>query len=1163
MYSIYADGVCIYNDRYPTPEYKLDSPVLKMADSAAGSLDAVLPPVNVGYDTLKRMKTTLTVKRHDKEIWEGRIIEDSYDFLKNRHIYCEGALAYFNDTCQPQREYRNVTLEQFIKSVIDIHNSKVPDNRKIYFEYQAVEGGVIEYRATQFEQTLEALNQVCTDYNCHMKIEKKTIDGVYGNYIKFFTGVISSSTQSVEFGKNLLDYTSNFDMSELATVIVPLGAVKTRANTTQIGDAIDLDKAVEYSDDQGWGVWQTKTLGTYINTEESIQQGGDIINREHEGEPGWEGYSTAVLKIKASTNDVKNTVYISSRMHQGWGMYTWQTMDPMLQYRNGKYSSVPLGFTDMVEEAVEVPVGQPGDYYVLTVGSFGGDIQLRVNVSAQVTDQLDEYYTAEDAMVSTVNLTDGVPGEGQVPGFVYGKIYVKNEDVPGSDVPGNPDKTFLRTNASDGFIQNGSALDGFFQPGQYSISIGTTEDKVLQARVFWYRGTTRVFDGNTDWLTLPARFTLPETVSAGDPLFSLRLMLKYANSTAEFPDPTVVDPETGLKYVTKLVVTKGEKHGSLYVTAQSKNLFNSSMEQGSLFESGDLIGKPNQVTDMSKIRTSDFIYTLDDNSKPIGFEPGDYLIHGRTTKESADDTRVINVKAFFYDEDGTYADSTDWIKMTDNSGAKIIIPDRGEYEEGDDAGKKIRSKVKFMFYSAHDDIPDEVTAISAVSELMFEQGASIPSMYEPANSALQEYGWIEKVITFNECENPDELYYKAKTYLASGQFDKMTLSVKALDLSILGVDTDALDVNSYIYVSSRPHGLARFFEISSLDIPLNKPENMQFELGSHTVQTLTSINNNTNSELLAKINAGSSQSYILSEARKNAEAIIVDGFGTGAVITVTNDADQPTGVGFFKVWHEPDEDHDEGYYTEYTGGYPSARWSEIKSDPAFANVCCLLINHEGIVFYGNGLSADSTIDLVNPTGQIIANSILAGTMYADHILGGTLTLGVGGSPDDDIPDGQLIIKSPTRLPWGSDSDHGNMVEMIKDKGILQQGFVPSSAGGDNITRQVQLYNGRLYGSVWARNQQDVSVSEYHLAGEIFMGTLWGDDNDPRNDRYGMDIVSTNGPLMITTGELRVRTSNAAGDAGRQGATDSITLVDTNGTPLTLEFVNGIYVGAHY
>lgn len=1156
MYSIYADGVCIYHDRYPTPEYKMDSPVLKIADSAAGSLDAVLPPVNVGYETLKRMKTTLTVKRHDKEIWEGRIIEDSYDFLKNRHIYCEGALAYFNDTCQPQREYRNVTLEQFIKSVIDIHNSKVPDNRKIYFEYQAVEGGVIEYRATQFEQTLEVLNQVCTDYNCHMKIEKKTIDGVYGNYIKFFTGVISASTQSVEFGKNLLDYTSNFDLSELATVIVPLGAVKTRANTTQIGDAIDLDTYAPYSADRGWGVEQIKTLGTYINNEDTIRAGGDIINREHEGEPGWEGYSTAVLKIKASTNEVKNTIYISSRMHAGWGMYTWQTKDPALQYTSGKFSSIPLGFSDMVEEAVEVPVGQTDDYYVLTVGSFGGDIQLRVNVSAQVTDQLDEYYTAEDALVSTINLTDGVPGEGQVPGFEYGKIYVKNEASPGSDVPsdpdtGEPDKTFLRTKASDGFIQNGSALDGFFQPGQYSISIGTTEDKILQARVLWYRGTTRVFDGNTDWLTLPARFTLPETVSAGDPLFSLRVMLKYATSTAEFPDPTVVDPETGLKYVTKLVVTKGEKHGSLYVTAESKNLFNSSMEQGSLFESGDLIGKPSQVVDMSKIRTSDFIHTLDNGGSEKGFEPGDYLVHGRTTKESADDTRVINVKAFFYDEDGTYADSTDWIKMTDNSGAKITIPDRGEYEEGDDAGKKIRSKVKFMFYSAHDDVADDVTAISAVSELMFEQGASIPSMYEPANSSLQEYGWIEKVITFNECENPDELYYKAKTYLASGQFDKMTLSVKALDLSILGVDTDALDVNSYIYVSSRPHGLARFFEISALDIPLNKPENMQFDLGSETVQTLTSINNNTNSELLAKINAGSSQSYILSEARKNAEAAIIDGFATGAVVTVTNDADQPTGIGFFKVWHAPDQLHPEpeGYYVDYTGDYPSARWSDI-SDPngPMRDVACLLINANGQVFYGNGVGNPSTITLANGTGQILANSALFGTMYADKILGGTLTLGIGG--DQDHPDGQIVIKSPTRLPWGSDSDHGNMVEINKDKGVLQQG-VAEGYGGQ--VRQVMMNSGVIEGSVY-----NESTGDWTTAGKLFMGDVY------QGGGVGIRIVAIGGGPIKLEGPIQLAGTiypDGWGTGVASGADGDLAVVTgSDGTTTTFHFRNGIFTG---
>lgn len=1230
MYSVYVDGECVYNDQYPLEEYKVISPVLKMADSAAGSLEMTLPPVNIGYDKLKRMKSTITVHRWDKEIWEGRLVEDSYDFWHNRKTYIEGALAYFNDTCQPQREYTNVTLEQFIQSVVDIHNSKVPDNRKIYFDYQNVDGSVIEYRATQYQKTLEVLNQVCTDYSCHMKIEKKTVNGVYGNYIKFFKGVLTSSTQSVEFGKNLLDYTSNFDMSELATVVVPLGAVKTRANESQIGDAIDLTQLKVYNDDDGWGVERVKTDETVLATQDEVEnQNTELIHHYS----GWYGYYTAVLLVKASTTKEKNVIYISSRMHAGFGMYIWQTVSgggAADSYHSGKYSSIPLGFTDILEEAVEVPVSEDENGRAKTmrlyVGSFGGDIELRVNMKAKVSDQLDEYYTAEDALVSSVNLVT------ETPIFTQGNIHTINEENPGTD---NDDGTkHIRTGAI--FAGSGSRP---FGDGLYSLKAAVTSGKIVQARIYWYAGQSGSLVNNTDWETLPARFTLP----SNDVGYRLRVVFRYPNSTSDFPT-------TG--EITQVDIYKGEKFGSLYVTATSKNLFSDTLEQGGIIEDGNNAGLSNSGTDMKRIRSTKPIGIVKAGGDIDGFEVGQYLIHAKTTKQTADDTRLLSVKPFFYDLNDVYVSQGEWIDMPDASGAIITVPNRGSgyssqnflsatpiFEQGEDStiiktvmkldysafdalgsykfegestiegktfyirlklykrddetlvsttewkqspaefelpdtvdhykvvpeikntdssdisptsvksfrcykGEPLRSKIRFMFKDVSDLENEPDISISALSELMLEQGASYPSMYEPANSALEEYGWIETVINFDDCESPDELYYKAKTYLASGQFDKMTLTVKALDLSILGVNTDALDINSYILVNSRPHGLSRFFEISELDIPLDRPEDATFDLGSETQQTLTSINNNTNSDLLAKINAQTSQSYILDEARKNAEAAILDGFTSGSVVTVTNAAGQPTGLGFFKVWHAADQTHDGDWYTPYTGPYPSSVWDEIKSDPAMRDIRCVLINAEGMVFYDRGVGYNSSIALATGTGQVIAKTGLFETMYADRILGGILTLGIGGSVEDEQPDGQLIIKSPDRLPWGTDSDHGNIVEMNKGAGIVQQG-----AHEDGWVRQVKILNGRLEGSVY-------EGGDWHTGGWLYTGDVYGDDiYQPRT--YGTRLVTNGGPLILAGSPVIIDGSICTGTyvSNDAGVTQSATFGTT-----TLNFKNGLLIG---
>ena len=68
MYSIYADGVCIYNDVFSLDNMKVVNPKLTLEDSAAGSLEMTLPPTNAAFDTIVRMVTDISVKKNGEEI---------------------------------------------------------------------------------------------------------------------------------------------------------------------------------------------------------------------------------------------------------------------------------------------------------------------------------------------------------------------------------------------------------------------------------------------------------------------------------------------------------------------------------------------------------------------------------------------------------------------------------------------------------------------------------------------------------------------------------------------------------------------------------------------------------------------------------------------------------------------------------------------------------------------------------------------------------------------------------------------------------------------------------------------------------------------------------------------------------------------------------------
>ena len=246
MYEIWADDLLIHSDVTPLETVKAINPVLTLEDSAAGSLEFSLPPVNVGYsDTkLKRMVTNITVKENGEWLWSGRILQDSFDFWKNRKITCEGELAFLNDSIQPPHKYQaynptsgvtETTIESFFYSLIDIHNAQVAENRQFsHGEVTVVDNdqqddGDAIYRFTNYETTLQCINDKLVDrLKGHIRIRhvKETVDGVVKevrklDYVKDDT--LTTNSQVVRFGVNLLDFSKNIDMTELATVLVPRG----------------------------------------------------------------------------------------------------------------------------------------------------------------------------------------------------------------------------------------------------------------------------------------------------------------------------------------------------------------------------------------------------------------------------------------------------------------------------------------------------------------------------------------------------------------------------------------------------------------------------------------------------------------------------------------------------------------------------------------------------------------------------------------------------------------------------------------------------------------------------------------------------------------------------------------------------------------------------
>lgn len=235
MYKIYADDILIYDDTSSDPFFKVVSPKLTMEVNAAGSLSLTIPPGNAGYDTISLMTTNISVEKDGKEIWFGRVLQEDKDFLNNRTLTCEGALAFLNDTTQQQGTYDTAGQTGIIfllETFLNEHNSHVPDDRRIYFErgYDAV---TVSYNdeldcEVNYETTIECINKfILEKTNGYLIVSRKNspLHG-YSLHVDYYDpeSMARTNTQTIEFGKNLMDFTTSLDSADFATVIVPLGA---------------------------------------------------------------------------------------------------------------------------------------------------------------------------------------------------------------------------------------------------------------------------------------------------------------------------------------------------------------------------------------------------------------------------------------------------------------------------------------------------------------------------------------------------------------------------------------------------------------------------------------------------------------------------------------------------------------------------------------------------------------------------------------------------------------------------------------------------------------------------------------------------------------------------------------------------------------------------
>lgn len=239
MYKIYAikgaTTTLIYND--VTPEListKLIDPKLSLSDNAAGSLSFKIPQNHPIYSNIEPMTYTIRVTRDGDWLWTGRVLSITKDFWLQKEVTVEGALAFLNDVALPLHKWTNFQIYAIVQRLLEIYNDHVTAPRRIYpgsISTSTSSGSPIgnhDYISTG-ESPLKHLSTLAEDWGLHMRIRESS-DLLYLDMLT--DNQLPTNNQTIDFGKNLLDYVAETDWSDLITVVHPYGKELETHNVT-------------------------------------------------------------------------------------------------------------------------------------------------------------------------------------------------------------------------------------------------------------------------------------------------------------------------------------------------------------------------------------------------------------------------------------------------------------------------------------------------------------------------------------------------------------------------------------------------------------------------------------------------------------------------------------------------------------------------------------------------------------------------------------------------------------------------------------------------------------------------------------------------------------------------------------------------------------------
>lgn len=240
MIQIYAGGVLSYDSRLE--DYDLLGLTVTNGLNKGGTAQIVMPPNHPAYNLYTSYKTIVEIYRDGVLQFRGRALYPSDDSINRRTVTCEGEFCFFQDAVSRPYLYQDSPAAVFA-AVVGVYNAQVEAAKQFKVGTVTVTdpNDYIRLESENAEAVMATVNKLLERCGGYVVFTTDPQDGA--RVVNWYASLGYRSSQVIEFGENLLDFSRNGANTALATAVLPYGAKDSttgqRITIESVNDGVD------------------------------------------------------------------------------------------------------------------------------------------------------------------------------------------------------------------------------------------------------------------------------------------------------------------------------------------------------------------------------------------------------------------------------------------------------------------------------------------------------------------------------------------------------------------------------------------------------------------------------------------------------------------------------------------------------------------------------------------------------------------------------------------------------------------------------------------------------------------------------------------------------------------------------------------------------------